>query len=79
MSLAAVSRYMPRRPTDGDKQQRWMTFLRNHKDAITAMDLFVVPTVSFRLIYVWFVVDHGRRRINHFNVTTNPTALWGSQ
>jgi transposase InsO family protein len=40
------------------------------------MDFFVVPTVRFQLLYVWFVVDHGRRRILHFNVTTNPTAQW---
>jgi hypothetical protein len=79
MSLATVSRYMPKRPPDRGKQQRWMTFLRNHREAITAMDFFVVPTVSFRLLYVWFVIDHGRRRIIHFNVTTNPTATWVSQ
>ena len=40
------------------------------------MDFFVVPTVRFRLLYVWFTIDHGRRRIVHFNVTTNPTAQW---
>ncbi len=79
VSLATVSRYMQKKPPDGDKQQRWMTFLRNHREAITAMDFFVVPTVSFRLLYVWFVIDHGRRRIIHFNVTTNPTAQWVSQ
>jgi hypothetical protein len=38
------------------------------------MDFFVVPTLRFRLLYVWFVVNHGRRKIVHFNVTTNPTA-----
>ena len=53
-----------------------MTFLRNHKDCITAIDFFVVPTVGFRLLYVWFIIDHGRRRILHFDVTTNPTAQW---
>jgi transposase InsO family protein len=53
-----------------------MTFLRNHKDAIAAMDFFVVPTVRFQLLYVWFVLDHDRRRVIHFNVTTNPTASW---
>jgi putative transposase len=79
MSLATVSRYIPKRPPDRGKQQRWMTFLRNHREAITAMDFFVVPTVSFRLLYVWFVIDHGRRRIIHLNVTTNPTAQWVSQ
>ena len=59
---------------DRGKQQRWMTFLRNHRDGIAAMDFFVVPTVTFRLLYVWFVIDHERRRIIHINVTTNPTA-----
>jgi len=76
VSLATVSRYIPKQPPDRGKQQRWVTFLQNHKDAITAMDFFVVPTVRFRLLYVWFVIDHGRRRIIHLNVTTNPTAQW---
>jgi transposase InsO family protein len=40
------------------------------------MDFFVVPTVGFRLLYVWFMIDHGRRRIIHFNITPNPTAQW---
>jgi hypothetical protein len=53
VSLAAVSRYMPRQPRDKGKQQRWMTFLRNHKDGIAAMGFFVVPTITFRLLYVW--------------------------
>jgi transposase InsO family protein len=76
VGLATVSRYLPKRPPNQGKRQRWMTFLQNHKDAIAAMDFFVVPTVGFRLLYVWFVIDHGRRRIIHFNVTTNPTAQW---
>ena len=76
VSLATVSRYMPKQSCDKGKQQRWMTFLRNHKNSITAMDFFVVPTISFRLLYVWFVIDHGRRRIIHANVTTHPTSQW---
>jgi len=40
------------------------------------MDFFVVPTIRFRLLYVWFAIDHGRRRILHFNVTGNPTSAW---
>jgi hypothetical protein len=74
VSLATVSRYVPRTKPDPTQQQRWMTFLRNHKDVIAGMDFFVVPTVRFRLLYVWFAIDHGRRRILHFNVTENPTA-----
>ncbi len=79
VGLATVSRYLPKRAPDPGKQQRWMTFLFNHKEAIAAMDFFVVPTVGFRLLYVWFVIDHGRRRIIHFNVTMNPTAQWVMQ
>jgi putative transposase len=79
VGLATVARYLPKRAPDHGKQQRWMTFLRNHKDAIAAMDFFVVPTVRFRLLYVWFVIDHERRRIIHFNVTTSPTAGWVMQ
>ena len=76
VSLATVSRYVPRTKPDPTQQQRWMTFLQNHKDVISGMDFFVVPTVRFRLLYVWFAIDHGRRRILHFNVTENPTASW---
>jgi putative transposase len=76
VSLATVSRYVPKKERDPGQHQRWMTFLRNHKDVIAGMDFFVVPTVRFRLLYVWFVIDHGRRRILHFNVTENPTCRW---
>jgi transposase InsO family protein len=76
VSLATVSRYVPKPTPDTSQQQRWMTFLRNHKDVIAGMDFFVVPTVRFRLLYVWFAIDHGRRKILHFNVTANPTARW---
>ena len=76
VSLATVSRYVPKTKPDATQQQRWRTFLRNHKDVIAGMDFFVVPTVRFRLLYVWFAIDHGRRRILHFNVTANPSARW---
>jgi len=76
VSETTVSRYMPRRPSDPDQVQRWVTFLRNHKDAIAAMDLFTVPTVSLRVLYGFFVIEHGRRRILHFNATYNPSASW---
>jgi putative transposase len=91
VSLATISRYLPKKERDPTQQQRWMTFLRgpaklakrlrlrrprNHKDVIAGMDFFVVPTVRFRLLYVWFAIDHGRRRILHFNVTENPSSRW---
>jgi transposase InsO family protein len=76
VSLATISRYLPKPKPDPGSQQRWITFLRNHRDLIAAMDFFVVPTVRFHLLYVWFAIDHGRRRILHFNVTANPAARW---
>jgi transposase InsO family protein len=76
VSLATVSRYVPKPTLDATQQQRWMTFLRNHKDVIAGMDFFVVPTVRFRSLYVWFAIDHGRRRILHYNVTESPNARW---
>jgi putative transposase len=76
VSLATVSRYLPKRNPDHDQRQRWKTFLRNHKDGITAMDFIVVPTVRFRLLYAWFVIGHGRREIIHFGVTAHPTSPW---
>jgi transposase InsO family protein len=79
VSLATVSRYLPKRSPDPARRQKWRTFLRNHKDAIAAMDFFVVPTARFRLLYVWFVLDHDRRRLIHFNVTASPTARWVMQ
>ena len=76
VSLATISRYLPRAGPDSDPYQRWMTFLRNHKDLIAGMDFFVVPTVRFQLLYVWFALDPGRRRVLHCNVTRHPSARW---
>jgi transposase InsO family protein len=76
VSLATVSRYLPTREPDKEQRQRWMTFLRNHRDVVSAMDFLVVPTVCFKLLYVWFIIDHGRREILHVNVTPHPTAAW---
>jgi hypothetical protein len=76
ISERTVSRFMPRRTPKPGAVQRWMTFLRNHRDAIAAMDFFVVPTLSFRILYVWFVIEHGPRRILHFHVTDHPSATW---
>jgi len=50
-----------------------------NRDAITAMDFLVVPTVRFKLRHVWFVIEHGRRRILHVNVTEHPTSSWTIQ
>jgi transposase InsO family protein len=54
--------------------QTWRTFLANHLEEIAARDFFTVPTVTFRVLYVFIVLRHDRRRVVHFNVTTNPYA-----
>jgi hypothetical protein len=70
----SVAKYMVRRRDP--PSQGWRTFLRNHADGIAAMDMFVVPTISFRLLYGLLIMGHGRRHILWFGVTTHPTAEW---
>src|SRR3981189_2231064 len=70
----SVAKYMARRP--GPPSQGWTTFLHNHADGIAAMDLFVVPTISFRLLYGLLVGGAGRRQIVWLGVTAHPTAEW---
>ena len=55
--------------------KRWLTFLRNHREAIAAMDFFTVPPLTFGVLYCFFVIGHDRRKILHFHVTRNPHAL----
>src|SRR5262249_3607956 len=57
----------------------WKTFLRNHADAIASMDMFVVPTVSFRLLYGLLILQHTRRELLWLGVTTHPNAQWIAQ
>jgi putative transposase len=76
ISESTVSRYLGRMNRQGDSGKRWLTFLKNHRDAIAAMDFFTVPTVTFRLLYCFFVISHSRRRILHFNATEHPTGPW---
>jgi hypothetical protein len=68
----SVAKYMARRR--GPRSQGWKTLLRNHADGITAMHLFVVPTVSFGLLYGLLIMKHSRRRILWLGVTAHPTA-----
>ena len=56
--------------------QTWRTFLENHVEQLVAIDFLVVPTVSFRLLFVFVVLGHQRRHAIHFNVTAHPTAEW---
>jgi transposase InsO family protein len=67
---------MKRVPRDPERAKRWLAFLRNHREAIAAMDFFTVPTVRFSVLYCFFVISHDRRQILHFNVTKHPTSLW---
>jgi transposase InsO family protein len=62
-----------------DPKQRWLTFVRNHAQAIAACDFFVVVTATFRTLYVFVVMDLGTRRILHHNVTAHPTSGWTTQ
>jgi putative transposase len=74
ISQATVAKYMvkQRKPPS----QTWRTFLENHVKQLASVDFFVVPTVTFQILYVFLVLAHDRRRIVHFNVTDHPTAEW---
>jgi putative transposase len=76
VSERTISRWMRRAPKDPALRRRWLCFLRNHREVIAAMDFFTVPTITFGMLYCFFVMAHDRRRILHFNVTRHPTSLW---
>jgi putative transposase len=76
VSERTVSRWMRRTPRDPEPAKRWLSFLRNHREAIAAMDFFTVPTITFSLVYCFFIISHDRRRILYFNITKHPTSLW---
>jgi transposase InsO family protein len=81
VSPRTVRRYIPRgmAPRSGARSQTWCTFVRNHASAVIACDFFVTITATFRVLYVFVVLDVGTRRILHWNVTDHPTAAWTSQ
>src|SRR6476659_1935867 len=76
LRFASIDRLSIWRGGGGPPSLGWKTFLRNHADGIVAMDLFVVPTISFRLLYGLLIMGHGRRQILWFGVTSHPTAEW---
>jgi transposase InsO family protein len=76
VSERSISRWMRRAPRNPEPAKRWLSFLHNHREAIAAMDFFTVPTVTFNLLYCFFIISHDRRRILHFNVTPHPTSSW---
>src|SRR5580704_1239019 len=69
LSERTVSRWVRRVPKNPDSALRWLTFLRNHREEIAAMDFFTVPTLTFGVLDCFFIIGHDRRKILHFNVT----------
>jgi len=74
---STIDKYRVRQPQP--PSQNWRTFLKNHVGQIAAVDFFTVPTITFRVLYVFVVLLHDRRRVVHVNITTNPTARWAAQ
>jgi putative transposase len=83
VSPRTVRKYIPTRPHRGRDQdvpsQRWLTFVRNHAQAIVSCDFCVVVTATFRQLYVFVIMEHATRRILHIHVTTHPTTEWTLQ
>jgi putative transposase len=83
VSPRTIRRYLPKLPAApagkpcGD--QRWSTFLKNHAHAIATCDFCVVVTATFRMLYVFVVMEHASRRMLHVNATAHPTAAWTLQ
>jgi putative transposase len=77
VSQSTVAKYMRRLMSP--PSQTWRTFLTNHASQIVAADLFVVPTITFQLLFVLVLLGHDRRRIVHVAVTEHPTAAWTDQ
>jgi putative transposase len=77
VSQATVAKYIVRHRKP--PSQNWRTFLRNHRQNLVSTDFFVVPTITFRLLFVFVILSHDRRRPVHFAVTANPTAQWAAR
>src|SRR6266403_3415854 len=79
MSLISKSARVLANHSRKPPSQTWRTFLENHAQQLVSIDFFTVPTIRFRVLYVFLVLAHDRRRILHFNVTAHPTADWTGQ
>jgi len=77
VSQATVAKYMLRRPHS--PSPTWRSFLRNHALGIAAIDMFIVPSATFRVLFVMVILAHDRRKIVRFDVTEHPTADWLSR
>src|ERR1022692_3586884 len=73
---ATVAKYMVRHRKP--PSQTWRTFLKNHMTTMVSADFFVVPTITFRLLFVFVILSHDRRRPVHFALTRNPTSEWAA-
>ena len=72
ISQPTVSRWLRRAPRSPEVGRRWLAFLRNHREDIAVMDFFTVLTLTFGVLYCFFIIGHDRRKILRFNVTRNP-------
>jgi transposase InsO family protein len=80
VSPRTVSKYLPKRPPRRPRgDMRWSTFLRLHAQGIIACDFFITVTATFRLLYVFVVIEHCSRRLVHCNVTAHPNSAWTLQ
>ncbi|MFH2061239.1 MAG: integrase core domain-containing protein [Pseudomonadota bacterium] len=79
ISERTVSNMIRRYKVGKPPSQTWRTFLKNHMHNTYAVDFFTVPTIDFKILYVFIVLWHEQRKVIHFNVTMNPTAQWTSQ
>lgn len=77
LAVSTVAKYMPRKVKP--PSPTWRTFLKNHLSVTAAIDFCVVPTATFRLLYVFVVLSHERRRILHWNITPAPSGAWVAQ
>ena len=76
VSPRTVRKYMPTPPAGQPRDQRWSTFLKNHAAVILACDFFIAVTATFRILYVFVVIEHGSRRLLRVDVTAHPSADW---
>ena len=77
VSQSTVAKHLARR--DGSPSQTWRTFLDNHVSQLGSIDFFTVPTATFRMLFVFVVLSHDRRRLVHLNVAAHPTPEWTAQ
>jgi len=73
LDVRTVRKYMARRTYPNDPSGNWLTFIRNHMDVSWAMDFCVVRTIGFKALYVFVILEHGSRRIRHWNITESPS------